>query len=252
MYILRYLKEKGSRDSDGQLIISEYRLLCSGELYNPRVQTFDHRKSGVARRLILKPFELIVSSQPYDAYPQELTLRFASRYQTEGTDRFSLSLLPDDEIARDIAALLTLFSRRLVVVYGKVREIHRLSATDTLDIPLPITASRDLRSWSRRPLQLVFGLAGIEDIVDENPPPKELDPLWVERALVWLGEADEAASILSAARLYALAMEMIQERTDIAYQLLISTVETVATDALADYQPDREEIVPLPKMLNAF
>jgi len=38
-------------------------------------------------------------------------------------------------------------------------------------------------------------------------------------------------------------MELMEERPDLAYLLLISAVETIACDVLRDYQPTREEIL---------
>jgi hypothetical protein len=44
--------------------------------------------------------------------------------------------------------------------------------------------------------------------------------------------------IIHACRLYKAALEFIESRPDIAYQLLISTVETMAGVALREYEPD--------------
>jgi hypothetical protein len=46
----------------------EYRLACSGELYNRNVLTADWRKSDVTRILLRTPFELFVASQPFAHY----------------------------------------------------------------------------------------------------------------------------------------------------------------------------------------
>jgi hypothetical protein len=47
-----------------------------------------------------------------------------------------------------------------------------------------------------------------------------------------------AEEIIHASRLYRTALELIESRPDIAYQLLISTVETLANVALAGYEPE--------------
>ena len=49
---------------------------------------------------------------------------------------------------------------------------------------------------------------------------------------------EHAESIVASARLYALALELIREQPDIAYQLFISSVETIANAALRDFQPN--------------
>jgi hypothetical protein len=48
---------------------------------------------------------------------------------------------------------------------------------------------------------------------------------------------------VASCRLYALALELIHERPDVAYQLLISSVETIANDALRTFQPDDDRKV---------
>jgi hypothetical protein len=53
-----------------------------------------------------------------------------------------------------------------------------------------------------------------------------------------LPRLEHAQSIVASARLYAQALELIRDKPDIAYQLLISAVETIANVALPDFQPD--------------
>jgi hypothetical protein len=43
---------------------------------------------------------------------------------------------------------------------------------------------------------------------------------------------------VASARIYALALELIRDQPDLAYQLLISSVETIANEALRDFKPD--------------
>jgi hypothetical protein len=47
-----------------------------------------------------------------------------------------------------------------------------------------------------------------------------------------------AESIVASARLYALALELVREQPELAYQLLISSVETIANAVLRDFEPD--------------
>ena len=70
-------------------------------------------------------------SRPFDAYPQELCLRFRLSYETEkGAERASFIriLLPDDEIVEDLSSILTLMARRLIVPAGKTREQYQSGA----------------------------------------------------------------------------------------------------------------------------
>ena len=62
MYVLDFLKGQLGPEADGDGVIFDYRLLCSGELYNARVVTFDWRKSDAARVLFDSPFSLAVCS----------------------------------------------------------------------------------------------------------------------------------------------------------------------------------------------
>src|SRR5262245_282232 len=55
--------------------------------------------------------------------------------------------------------------------------------------------------------------------------------------LVHLPCLQHAEPIVASCRLYALALELIHSRPDIAYQLLISSVETLADAILKDFAP---------------
>src|SRR6185295_12558993 len=106
MYILEFLKQaaRAAANAAPELAV-EHRLLCSGELYNSRILASDWRKSDVKRVLLLSPFELFVTSRPFDAYPQELCLRFPLDYCNEVAEADGVSFrrmfLPDDEIVED-------------------------------------------------------------------------------------------------------------------------------------------------------
>jgi hypothetical protein len=58
---------------------------------------------------------------------------------------------------------------------------------------------------------------------------------------VQLPKVPKADQLVYAARLYRAALEMIENRPDIAYLLLISTVESLANVAFSDYQPEESE-----------
>ena len=124
MYILEFLSGlTGKDDTSTNGIKFEYRLLCSGELYNAKLSS-GWRKDTWARILLGKPFLLSVCSQRFDDYPQELALRFRAERVRETRGKTTYDFYPDEEIARDIAALLSLLLRRLITIAAKVREIH--------------------------------------------------------------------------------------------------------------------------------
>jgi hypothetical protein len=92
--------------------------------------------------------------------------------------------------------------------------------------------------WRPHPAQLVLGWNS-KEIEDYNPPAKPVDPGALTALLLGLPRVAHAKSIVASARLYALALELIHDRQEIAYQLLVSAVETIASETLPD--PDDDE-----------
>jgi len=76
-----------------------------------------------------------------------------------------------------------------------------------------------------------------QEIQNYNPPPKPVYAQQLTDLLLGLPKIENAESIVASCRLYALALELIHERPDISYQLLISTVETIANGTLGSFQP---------------
>ena len=77
-----------------------------------------------------------------------------------------------------------------------------------------------------------------QEIFDNNPLPIPVDPNRLTALLQGLPRLPHAKSLVASARMYSLALKLIREQPDIAYQLLISSVETIATEALRDFQPE--------------
>jgi hypothetical protein len=240
MYVLDYLAGKYGHPGDTGAIVTEYRLLCSGELYNGRVQTLgDWRKSDITRNLLSHPCILRVVSQPFDDYPQELLLRVsAPESVTETKGNSSLILRPDDDVAEDLASLLTLFLRRLITVSVKVRVTYPTNPmvppdreSGPHDWPLPIVNSATRITWRKRPVSIGWGMSGVESFVDNNPPPLGVDPGRLESRLAAVVKIPHSEAYIRAAKLYAQAMRLIEEWPDVAYQRLVSSVETVAAEA---------------------
>jgi hypothetical protein len=75
MYLLEYLKQADKIAEGGYDLRVEYRLACSGEFYN-RSTGVPWRHFEMARLLLGRPFEVYVVSRPFNAFPQELCLRF--------------------------------------------------------------------------------------------------------------------------------------------------------------------------------
>ena len=101
----------------------------------------DWSHSDVARILLSLPVELLVASHPYDSYPQELVLRFVVPLVKETDGKVSSLYHPDQEIASDFAALLTLLCRRLVTVAVKAREQYHDPRIPPILADCPIAAA---------------------------------------------------------------------------------------------------------------
>jgi hypothetical protein len=106
MYVLEYLAARYANPND--TVLSEFRLLCSGVLYNARVQEFEWRKIDAARSLLTESCKLAVVSHPLDEYAQESSLFFASPehdLDPAGNSTHIFLREPDDDIAQDMAEL---------------------------------------------------------------------------------------------------------------------------------------------------
>jgi hypothetical protein len=249
----------------------EYRLACSGELYNRKVLTADWRKSDATRVLLKEPFELFVASHPFDDYPQELCVRWKLSYVTETHElRRSSSnvpitststFLPDDEIIEDLCSILTLLARRLICVVGKIRErrlpndasvepagpqtaaaLALATVPDFLgsygwDTPASVLKLSRFAVWRRRPITIITSYEG-QRAEFHDPPPTGVDTSALREVLLKLPDLPGVEEIIHTGRLYKTALELIESRPDITYQLLISAIETMAGEALHDFEPD--------------
>jgi hypothetical protein len=244
MYVLQFLEKAANGPTSAEVVQVEYRLACSGELHNRNVLTADWHKSDATRLLLQTPFELFVASQPFDDYPQELCIRFALDYVTEQThaerSSFNRIFLPDEDVIEDLCSLLSLLSRRLIAPGPKTREQHQTGSalgSYGTDIPTPIIRRSRAAVWDRRPGTIVVGIQE-QKFIDNDPPPVGVDPGTLAEVLKRLATLANATKIVYASRLYRTGLELIESRADIAYQLLVSAVETLASVALAEYEPE--------------
>jgi hypothetical protein len=246
VYVLDFLHGFPDAKDEGRVAF-EYRLLCSGALYNGSVETTDWRKSTVARILCDDPFRLLVVSQPFDEFPQELALRFSAPLVTEEHGNSKSIFYPDDEIARDVAALLSLLLRRLVTVATKTREVHPKRYEGDLDIlldwPSPLVKSLDPIHWEYKPSTILYRPDQPPEIKDYNPRPLGVGFGQLKQVLVDLPTMPHAERLILSARLYSLALTQLDHDVDLAYQLLIAAVEATASDALAGFQPTEDQMV---------
>ena len=255
MHLIEFLKglQPGDNESLQEAVEVEYRLACSGELYNRGVVTADWRKSDITRVLLSeRRVELFVASRPFDDYPQELCARLKLSYLTETQKPqglpFISRLLPDSEIVEDLCSVLSLLARRLISVGGKVRE-RRTTELDTAlgsygwDAPVSVLDITGFAVWRRRGASIVTSYDGGQQVEFHSPPPTGVDAEALAQVLANLPHLATAQPIVRACRLYKTALELIEGRPDIAYQLLISTTETMAGAVLSDYKPDEADIL---------
>lgn len=250
MYLLRFLEKAANQATDpaANAVGVEYRLACSGELYNRRVQTFDWRKSDATCLLLRTPFELFVASKPFSAYPQELcarlTISYVTEEQTVGNVPSTGLFLPDEDVMEDLCSILSLLSRRLIAPVGKTRLRNKDEdpplGSYTLDVPMPILSFPRFAVWNQRPIGVLTSMEG-QRVIDNSPPPVGVDPQALSGFLSSLPNLPSSVEIIYASRLYRTALELIESRADIAYQLLISTVESQAAAAFPDYEPSDHE-----------
>jgi hypothetical protein len=243
MHVLEYLKDPKCEKKPKDSLYAEYRLLCSGTLYRPCGG--DWSKSEVARILLDEPLMLFVTSRPFENYPLELALQLTVPEVREIEVKSGGSgqiYYPDDEVVRDLAALLSLLCRRLVTVAGKANQRHE-NYNHVLfgrqPVPLALAASMRRIFWQPHPLTVIT-FDDRREIQSYNPRPKDVDCHRLTELLLGLPLIEHAQSLVAASRLYALALELIHDRPDISYQLLISSVETIANGVLRSFQPSDE------------
>ena len=179
------------------------------------------------RFLLAPPLLLYAASRPFDEYRLELVLRLTVAEVRETQGPVTSTFHPDEEVARDLAALLTVLCRRLITVMGKSAERIAGDEYPQFDrIPLPVATSIRKIYWPPYPLSVITSGSLAEQkveqkIEDNNPPPKPVDPKALTALLLGLPQVAHAESMIASARLYTLALEFIREQPDIAYQFLI-------------------------------
>ena len=107
---------------------------------------------------------------------------------------------------------------------------------------MPILGHTKIIAWRRRPGTVVTGWTS-QEFKSNDPPPVGIDPQALAKFLVELPNLPNAQDIVHAARLYKSALELIEDRPDVAYLALVSVVESLAGVALSGFEPDEAEKV---------
>ncbi|MGH9870650.1 MAG: hypothetical protein ACREAA_21140 [Candidatus Polarisedimenticolia bacterium] len=237
MNVLNFLKNSSSRPVELGLPISEYRLLCSGLVYNSEVFSVVWTQNRAARCLSERPFELSVLGD--EEYPQELILRIAAGMTSESGNGISIHRQADDEIAEDLAALLSLLLRRLITVSAKVR--ISLPGEKPEEFPMPLLNSIRRTVRRKRPSFVKLGSEGLS-VSSHVLPPVPVHAGELHRLLSALPHLESAAAYVRSARLYSQAVRLLDEYPDVSYVLLISCVETAADAYLPSWKPDSDKM----------
>jgi hypothetical protein len=243
MYLLSLLQRRTPSAST----TVEYRLACSGELYNCRVQTSDWRKSDATRVLLEEPFPILVVSQPFNSYPQELLVEITLDHVTETgrSGRFARTFLPDVDVIEDLCALLTLLSRRLISPVTKTRDRFndaKAAGWYRSEVAMPIVHQPKFVAWSRRPATIITSATG-QTIKLHDPPAVGVDPNSLAEFLLRVPSLPAPQEIIYAASLYKSALELIEDRPAVAYLTLVSVAESLANIAFNGFEPNEAEKV---------
>jgi hypothetical protein len=148
----------------------------------------------------------------------------------ESDGSFTRGFLPDEYVIEDLCSLLALLSRRLITPVGKIRERHP-AGIDGLgsygeDVPIPVMGHSKVASWKKRPATIITTVQE-QNFIPNDPPPVGVDDDALSTLFRTFPTIEHSENIVNAARLYRTALELIESRPDIAYQLLVSTVGTL-------------------------
>ena len=258
MYLTDLIQGFDKSNGHKDFVEFEYRLICSGEIYNSEVETFDYRKSVGCRLLLNGPFSLFVCSE-FNQYPLELCLRFSLPRIEERSPSSVIAYHPDEEIARDISAVLTLYFRRLITVSCKTREDKEDNEYNYPNVvqkwPVAFTSSINKIAWKQKPAILVTKPDNgkvTQEVINYNPPLLGIKPSELLAFLNMLSRCEYVNEFILAARLYTLALQKIEDEVDISYALLVPCIESLANSYFEDYQPtDEEKIDSQAKLIKA-
>ena len=202
----------------GDCVEVEYRLHSWGEIFPPFVGDREH---SIAARFILTefPFKLFGSSTPYDdPLPQKLCLTLRAPHEERWHSNNScVSGFFSHEIAKELAAFLSLVTRRRIFVGKQIRYE---------DLPIEVEAGLYSRSN-----------------VQERQRPKEIQPKEIYRLLDNLQNMDRriANGFILAMRLYYSAIDLMYTEPEFSYLLLVACLEAVSSAVFKDFEIDDEE-----------
>lgn len=225
-----------NRGADQDEELFEYRFLVSGLAYNGSLQgdVFRSSQGGV---LLERPFSCVTLDLFEEHYPSEIAVCFrAGLVQGHESGGIRFRRVPHADIANDIACVLTLYFRRLVVCVGLASET----------IPERYRAS----TGGERLFHSIAGKARVAYYWPEIPATRVLDEVWINASpmvsvrpgdladfFMRFGMHSHGEEIMDAVRMYHRAMECLFRQPDISYLLFVCAAEVVAskfTEKLSD------------------
>jgi hypothetical protein len=209
----------------------EYRFSLSGVAYFGDLQG-DYSNSQLGGYLLEKPIKLWKAGHSYDDYPQELVAWFRAPTVELKATGFSSSGIPHAEVATNIAALLTLFLRRLVVPIGPASiNVRNYPLAEYIPNPFPLpllTSTKKSNHWPKFPPQSIYGEFGSPAVPVIH---KQLGDF-----LEAIGTHPNATGIISACQIYHRAMELLFTSPDASYIFFICATEAISK---LDSQPKK-------------
>jgi hypothetical protein len=195
----------------------EYRLYSWGEIFPPFLGDREH---STAARFILTqfPFKIFSSSTPYDdPLPQKLCVTFRAPHEVKKeTEHTTISGIFAHEIAKEVAAFLSLYTRRRVFAEKQLRYDG-----------LPVEQEGEIYQRSH---------------FQERQRLKEIDPKEIYKLLDNLQALDRniANGFILAMRLYHSAIEMMYVDPEFAYLFLVTALESISSVVYKEYEPENE------------
>ncbi|MBI4625434.1 MAG: hypothetical protein HY736_19715 [Verrucomicrobia bacterium] len=221
--------------------IYEYRFALSGCAYNAELEG-DPFKSSLGGLLLYEPFPLWKVGHSYDDYPQELAAWIKVASITLQGKNIRSAATPHELAADEVAALLTLYLRRLVTVAGCVSvtlpEYYAKAPLRSL-MPQPIIQKgREARFWPRLPLTVIYG-ASAPTFRNPNAEIVGVSPDELRDFILRLAKHPHRERIINAAHLYHRAIECLFTQTDVSYLLLVCAADAIAS-AETQERPDAQ------------
>jgi hypothetical protein len=232
---LEWLRARLNTGQASDRDVHEYRLLLSGCAYNGDLEGDPFRSEG-GRILAEEPCMIWCASRPLDSYPQEISVSvqvsdLALRGVSKDGGDVGVVLEPHEDVVSDLAALLTLYLRRLVAVVGEVGVTFPSTERPIIapsPYPMPIcTKSRAAIVWPRLPL-VTWNGGESSTYSDPNPPPIPVSPSSLRDFFSKVASHSNADAVVNAAKIYHRAMELFFSHTDVSYLLLVCAAEAVA------------------------